>query len=188
MTESAPGIAFQLLDGSQAAGHEPELLELRTEVRSEAPVLPDDEAEGLRPRLKVQFRQPGFALAEARHGGYLVGYAAGWPLRPSSAWWRNLTTALPAEVTTEHPGRTFALADLLVRASWRRQGIGADLHRLILAGRPEERATITVRPAATAAQRAFRSWGWDKVARTRGPGPGAPACDVLLLTRLAGRP
>jgi len=101
-------------------------------------------------RFRVQFRQPGFVLAEARHGGYLVGYASGMPLRSSTSWWKNLTTPLPAEVTTEHAGRTFALTELLVRAPWRRQGIASSLHNLILAGRPEERATLTVSPRAAA--------------------------------------
>jgi GNAT superfamily N-acetyltransferase len=103
------------------------------------------------------------------------------PLRPSTSWWRDLTTPLPAEVTAEHPGRTFALTDLLVRASWRRQGIARDLHDLILAGRPEERATLTVLPAASAAQSAFRAWGWHKAGRTRPEGEG-PVLDVLLKT------
>jgi predicted N-acetyltransferase YhbS len=103
------------------------------------------------------------------------------PLRPSTSWWRELTTPLPDEVTAEHPGRTFALADLVVRASWRRQGIGRDLHDLILDGRPEERATLTVLPGAAAAQHAFGAWGWRRVGRTRSePGPGAPVADVLV--------
>ena len=72
--------------------------------------------------------------------------------------------------------------DLLVRASWRRQGIATALHDLILAGRPEERATLTVWPAATPAQSAFQQWGWRKVARTRDAGPGAPVADVLVTT------
>jgi hypothetical protein len=50
----------------------------------------------------------------------------------------------------------------------------------VLSGRPEERATLTVVPAASAAQHALRSWGWRKVARTRGPGPAV--YDVLLIT------
>ena len=133
-------------------------------------------------RARVWRRQPGFALAEARHGGYLVGYASGMPLRPSTSWWRDLTTPLPPEVTAEHPGRTFALTELLVRASWRRQGIGRELHELLLDGRPEERATLTVPPGAGAAQAAFRSWGWRKVARARGDGAAAPVLDVLVLS------
>jgi GNAT superfamily N-acetyltransferase len=185
---SAPGITLQLLGGRQATEHAGELQALHAEVYGEPPYQRDDDAVQFAGRLRVACRQPGFVLAEARHGGYLVGYASGMPLRPATAWWRDLTTPLPAEVTAEHPGRTFALADLLVRAPWRRQGIARALHDLILAGRPEERATLTVLPAAAPAQRAFRNWGWHKVARTREPGPGSPICDVLLITLPVSRP
>ena len=179
---SAPGITVQLLGGRQAAEHAADLEVLHAEVYAEPPYLRADDAAVFARRFGVQRRQPGFVLAEARHGGYLVGYASGMPLRPSTSWWRDLTTPLAEELTAEHPGRTFAVTDVLVRASWRRQGIGADLHGQLLAGRPEERATLTVLPAAAAAQHAFRSWGWRKVARTRDPAPGSPLYDVLLLT------
>jgi GNAT superfamily N-acetyltransferase len=178
----APEITFELLDGREAAEHADELQALHAEVYADPPYRRREDAAGFADRFRVQRRQPGFALAEARHGGYLVGYAAGMPLRPSTSWWKDLTTPLPDEVTAEHPGRTFALTDLLVRASWRRQGIGQTLHDLILSGRREERATLTVLPAATAAQNAFQHWGWRKVARTRGPDPGAPVSDVLVTT------
>ena len=179
---SAPGIAFQLLDGRQAAARAGELQTLHAEVYADPPYRQAEDAARFADRFRVQARQPGFVLAEARHGGYLVGYASGLPLRTSTSWWRELTTPLPAEVTAEHPGRTFALVELLVRASWRRQGIGQALHDLILARRPEERATLTVLPAATPAQDAFRKWGWRKVARTRESGPGSPVSDVLVTT------
>jgi GNAT superfamily N-acetyltransferase len=183
---STPDIAFQLLDGAQAAAHADELQALYAEVYAAPPYRRDEDPAQFADRFKVARRQPGFVLAEARHGGYLVGYATGMPLRPSTSWWRNLTTPLPDELTAEHPGRTFALTELLVRASWRRQGIGQTLHDLILTGRTEERATLTVLPAATPAQNAFQNWGWRKVARTRDPHPGAgsgtgsPVLDVLL--------
>jgi GNAT superfamily N-acetyltransferase len=183
----APEITFQLLDGNGAAGHEAELQGLHDEVYADPPYRRTGDAGDFARRFRVQRRQPGFALAEARSGGYLVGYAAGMPLRPSTSWWRGLTTALPDEDTAEHPGRTFALTDLLVRASWRRQGIGQTLHDLILGGRPEERATLTVLPAATPAQNAFQSWGWHKVARTRDARPGWPVSDVLVTSLPAGR-
>jgi len=182
----APEISFALLSGKQAAAHADELQALHAEVYRDPPYQCDADADGFGRRLAVASRQPGFALAEARHGGYLVGYASGMPLRPSTSWWNSLTTALPAEVTTEHAGRTFAVADLLVRASWRRQGIGRALHDLILTGRPEERAAVTILPTAAAAQHAFGSWGWRKVARTR-TGPGAPVHDVLLTAPPADR-
>jgi ribosomal protein S18 acetylase RimI-like enzyme len=178
---SAPGLAYQLLDGAAAAEREDGLLALTAEVYGTG----DDPAAARRAR--VWRRQPGFALAEVRHGGYLVGYASGMPLRPATSWWRGLTAPLPAEVTTEHPGRTFALTELLVRASWRRQGIGRDLHDLLLDGRPEERATLTVPPDAAPAQHAFRAWGWRKVGRTRGDGQDGPVLDVLVLSLRSGR-
>jgi GNAT superfamily N-acetyltransferase len=174
---TGPGLTYRLLDGGQAAARAEEYHGLHAEVYADPPYRQDDE--DYPRRFAVQRRQPGFALAEARNGGYLVGYAAGMPLRPSTSWWRELTTPLPDEVTAEHPGRTFALTDLLVRAAWRRQGIGRDLHDLILDGRPEERATLTMLPAAAAAQHAFRAWGWHKAGRTQSP--GAPAADVLVI-------
>jgi GNAT superfamily N-acetyltransferase len=180
MMVSSPGIAFQLLDGTEAAAHADELQALHAEVYADPPYGRNQDAAPFAGRFRVQRRQPGFVLAEARHGGYLVGYGCGMPLRPSTSWWRELTTPLPEKVTAEHPGRTFALTELLVRASWRRQGIAATLHDLILAGRPEERATLTVLPAAFPAQNAFGKWGWRKVARTRDAGPGSPVSDVLV--------
>jgi ribosomal protein S18 acetylase RimI-like enzyme len=186
---SGPGLTFGLIDGARAASHEDELMALRAEVYGETSGDAEELAgdpEAAR-RFGVWRRQPGFVLAQARHGGYLVGYACGMPLRSSTSWWKELTTPLPAADVAEHPGRTFALTDLLVRAAWRRQGIGRSLIDLVLGGRPEERATLTVAPSATAAQRAFRNWGWRRVARTRAAVPGAPALDVLVMALPAGR-
>jgi hypothetical protein len=184
----APEITLQLLDGAQAAGHAGELTALYAEVCADPPPGPGGEHQGAEAavvfadRFRVQRRQPGFILAEARHGDYLVGCSFGMPLRPATSWWHHLTTPLPPETTTEHPGRTFALAGLFVRAPWRRQGMGHDLHDLILGNRPEERATITLLPAAAPAQGAARKWGWRKVARQRDPRPGSPVLDILVLS------
>jgi GNAT superfamily N-acetyltransferase len=183
---SSTDVTFALLEGRQSAEHVAELQAIHAQVYADPPYRRDADAARFDDRFRVQSRQPGFVLAEARHGGYLVGYAAGMPLRPATSWWRDLTTTLPERVTAEHPGRTFALVELLVRASWRRQGIGRTLHDLILSGRPEERATLVMAPAATAAQQAFQSWGWRKVARTRDPGDSASVADVLLMTLPAG--
>ncbi|HEU5421601.1 MAG TPA: GNAT family N-acetyltransferase [Streptosporangiaceae bacterium] len=185
----APEITLQLGARPEAVRDAGELQELAAEVYAAPPYRQDElDAARFAGRLAVRQRQPGFALAEARHGGYLVGFALGMPLRPSTSWWREVTTPLPDDVTAERPGRTFALAELVVRAAWRRQGIGRDLHDLILAGRREERATAAVLPAATAAQRAAREWGWQKVARTQEPGdPAGPVLDVLVRALPGGR-
>jgi GNAT superfamily N-acetyltransferase len=178
-------MTFHLLDGGQAAEHAAELQALHSEVYADPPYGLDDDAL-FADKFRVQRRQPGFVLAEARRGGFLIGYAAGMPLRSATSWWRDLTAPLPEDVTLEYPGRTFALIELLVRPSWRRQGIGRTLHDLILQGRREERATLTVLPAATPAQSAFQSWGWRKVAKTRDPRPGSPVSDVLIMLLSGG--
>jgi ribosomal protein S18 acetylase RimI-like enzyme len=183
--EGQTEITFRLLGGTQATGHADDLQALHAEVYAEPPYGRTDDG-SFAGRFRVLRRQPGFVLAEARHGGYLVGYAFGMPLRPSTSWWRQLTTPLPEEVTTEHPGRTFALVELAVRPSWRRQGIAEILHDLILQDRPEERATLTVWPTAAPAQSAFRKWGWRKVARTHDAEPGSPVSDVLITALPAG--
>ncbi|TVZ06989.1 GNAT family N-acetyltransferase [Trebonia kvetii] len=170
---STAGVAYQVLDGRAAVGKAEDMLALAHEVDAGA-------GEELDRQFRVWCRQPGFVLAEARHGGFLVGYGCGTPLRPSTSWWRGLTTPLPAEFTTEHQGRTFALTQLLVRAAWRRQGIATELYRLVMVGRPEERGTLTVPPGAAAAQSAFRAWGWHKVARTQGEDPESAVLDVLV--------
>jgi ribosomal protein S18 acetylase RimI-like enzyme len=179
---ATPGLTYQLLNGAGASEREADLLILAGEVGG------DDSGPDAARRAQVRRRQPGFALAEVRHGGYLVGYATGHPLRPSTSWWRDLTAPLPAAVTAEHPGRTFALTELAVRASWRRQGIGRELHDLLLDGRAEERATLTVAPGASAAQHALRAWGWRKLARTRGDGPDGLVLDVMLRDLPGGAP
>jgi ribosomal protein S18 acetylase RimI-like enzyme len=206
----APEITFRLLDGKQAGEHADELQGLHAEAYPDPPDGGGGDGGGssgsggsgssgsssggsssssssardgdatFAERFGVQRRQPGYVLAEARSGEYLIGYASGMPLRPSTSWWRNLTTRLPEEVTAEHPGRTFALVGLAVRPAWRRQYIAETLHDMILANRPEERATLTIPPAAAAAQNAFQKWGWRKVARTRDPRPGSPVSDVLV--------
>lgn len=171
----AAEISFERLDGREAASHAAELRSLHEEVYVDAPAVADEFAS----RFRVHIRQPGFVLVAARSGGYLIGYVAGMPLRPSTSWWRQVTTILPERVTTEYPGRTFALVELLVRGSWRRRGIGRSLHDLILTGRPEERATVVVPPTAAAAQAAFQNWGWHKIARARNRS-GLAASDVLV--------
>jgi hypothetical protein len=182
----ADPITYELLGREQAAGHAGEITTLAAEVYADQPFCWDEaRTDRFARRFMVQLRQPGFALVEARSGDYLIGVAFGLPLRPSTDWWRHLTTSLPTDTTAEHLGRSFAVIGLLVRAPWRRQFIGTTLHDEILSKRTEERALATVPPTATAAQRASQSWGWQKIARTREPDPGSPVLDVVMRALLA---
>ena len=183
----AEPVTYSLLARQQAAEHAGEIRALVAEVYGDPPFGWDEHrTDQFAGRFAVQLRQPGFALVEARSGDYLIGVAFGLPLRPSTDWWRHLTTSLPTDITAEHPGRSFAIAALLVRAPWRRQYIGSSLHDEILSKRTEERALATLLPAATAAQRASSSWGWHKVARTRDPDAAAGSLmDIVRLTLIA---
>src|SRR5207247_382999 len=102
------------------------------------------------------------------------------PLLPTSPWWNRLLTPLPPEMSKEWPGRTFAVVELVVRRPWRRRGVAQRMHDNLLADRPEERATLTVRPDAQAAQAAYAKWRWRKVAQKTNPLPGDPVYDILI--------
>lgn len=72
------------------------------------------------------------------------------------------------------------MAELLVRAPWRRQHIAKAMRDLLLKDRPEERAMLTALPAAELAQAACRKRGWRKVAQKHNPLPGSPLFDMLV--------
>jgi GNAT superfamily N-acetyltransferase len=176
-----PDITFRLLDGDQAAAHLDELRAFYREVYADPPYEWGDEHAALFvERFAVQHAQPGFALAEARHGAELVGYCFGVTLQPSTPWWKHLLTPLPEDITAEHPGRTLAVVELMVRAPWRRQHVAQTMLGMLLRDRPEERATLTVLAAALPAHQAYAKWGWRTVAQKRNPLPGSPVFDVLI--------
>ncbi|WP_219463752.1 GNAT family N-acetyltransferase [Nonomuraea rhizosphaerae] len=176
-----PAIDYQSLTGEQAAQQLDELSELYTQVYAEPPYgWGPEHAELFRERFDVQRRQEGYRLISAREGRRLVAFGFGVTLRPTTPWWRDLVTPLPEEITVERPGRTWALVELLVGASWRRRHVAENIHGLLLSGRQEERATLTVLPAATPAVIAYRKWGWHKVGDKRNPLPGAPVFAVMV--------
>ena len=176
-----PAIEFLHVGGEQAAQHLDELMALYADVYAEPPYSWGREhVELFAERFHGQRSQDGFTLVEARDRGQLVGMGFGVTLQRNTPWWQGLTVPLGQDVTAEHPNRTFALVELLVRAPWRRQHVAASIHRRLLADRIEERATLTVLPAAEAAHAAYRAWGWQKVAQKRNPLPGSPLFDVML--------
>jgi hypothetical protein len=181
MTSLSPKVEFAAVDGDTAARHLDELTDLYTEVYAEPPYAWGREhAELFAQRFEGQRQQDGFTLIEARSDGRLIGMGFGVTLLPNTPWWQNLTTPVDEAITREYSNRTFALVELLVRAPWRRQHIAETLHNQLLSSRVEERATLTVLPAATAAQAAYRKWGWRRVAQKRNPLPGSPVFDVMV--------
>ena len=176
-----PALELARVSSEQAALHLDDLTELYADVYAEPPYeWGPEHAELFAERFAGQRRQHGFTLIEARANDQLIGMGFGVTLLPDTPWWQGVTAPLPHDVTTEHPDRTFALVELLVRAPWRRQHIATSIHDRLLADRNEERATLTVLPAAEAAQAAYHTWGWQKVAQNRNPLPGSPIFDVML--------
>lgn len=174
-------VEYASLDGEEAAQHLNELRDLYSEVYAEPPYeWGSDHAELFVERLEGQRRQDGFRLVEGREHGQLVGIGFGVTLLPNTPWWQNLTSPVREDITREYPNRTFAVVELLVRAPWRRRRIAEDIHNRLLSNRTEERATLTVLPAADAAQAAYRKWGWQRVTQKRNPLPGSPIFDVMV--------
>lgn len=174
-------IEFASVDGDQAAPHINELIDLYSDVYAEPPYeWGQEHAELFAERFEGQRKQDGFQLIEAREHGQLVAIGFGVTLLPHTPWWQNLTEPVNDDITREYPNRTFAVVELLVRARWRRRHIAEKIHNRLLGDRTEERATLTVLPAAEAAQAAYRKWGWRRVAQKRNPLPGSPVFDVMV--------
>jgi hypothetical protein len=176
-------IAIELLDADpdEAARRIDEYSDLYAEAHADPPYSWGPEyADLFRRRFETQRQQEGFALVEARTTGTLIGMGFGVGLVPTTPWWQNLLGPLPPDVTEEWPGRTWAMADLMVTERWRRLRLAEAIHDRLLDGRPEERATMTVLPAAAAAQAAALKWGWQKLGQKRNPLPGAPVFDVMV--------
>jgi ribosomal protein S18 acetylase RimI-like enzyme len=124
---------------------------------------------------------PGFRLVRALLDDSVVGFTFGHRLAPTTAWWDGAVTPLPPDVTSERPGRTFAIIELAVRAWCRRQGIGRLMHDLLLDDAGAERVTLLVRPEPEArpARAAYESWGYRQVGKVR-PGSDLPTYNALL--------
>lgn len=136
--------------------------------------------ERYRRQLCGHLTAPGWEAVTATVAGDLVGYAYGFALGPQTRWWNGLLTEAPPDFTVENGRRTFALSEILVRAGWRRRGVGRALHDALLAGRGERRATLLVDPANAAARAAYASWGWHGAGRLRPGWPHAPVFEVLM--------
>lgn len=129
-------------------------------------------------------RGSGFELVVAYLNGVAVGQTWGWPLPPNAAWWGGLrlgdSDADVAEFMEESGARTFALSEVMVDQAHAGRGIAHALHDELLAGRPEARATLLVRPDNDRAYRAYRRWGWVCVGNLTPSWPDAPTFDVLV--------
>lgn len=132
-------------------------------------------------RLDAYTQRDGFELVVAyADDSEPVGLAFGFALPETTRWWRGLITSVPDGFTDEDGHRTFAVNEIMVRPEWQRRGVAHTVSAELLAGRPEQRATLLARPDNAPAQAAYARWGWRKVAKLK-PFPDSPVYDALIL-------
>jgi GNAT superfamily N-acetyltransferase len=136
-------------------------------------------AERFAQRLDAYAEDPTFALVTMTVDQVLVGYAFGGTLSASTRWWKGLRDATDPDLTQETGTRTFAFRELLVRKAHQRRGYAHALHDELLAGRPEERATLLVR-RDNPARELYLRWGWKVVGKMQ-PFPDSPVFDSMVL-------
>jgi GNAT superfamily N-acetyltransferase len=150
-----------------------ELIDVHLDAHADQLDQPFYSAERFGERLHNYAAGAGFELVTGRVDGLMVGYAFGSPLPATTRWWEPLEEAGEADAVAEliretgpdeNGGgyRTFAFREFLVRKGFQRRGYGRRLHDVLLADRPEERATLLVRPDNPARQLYLR-WGWTRV-------------------------
>ncbi|MGH3911829.1 MAG: GNAT family N-acetyltransferase, partial [Pseudonocardiaceae bacterium] len=127
---------------------------------------------------------PHFCLVIARCGEELIGFSFGHQLPVRTGWWDGTLAPLPDEITTEYPGRTFAIIEMAVRHRYRQRGVARRMHARLTAGLTEERITLLVRPDAPAPQHAYRSWGYQPVGQVQ-PFPEGPVYDAMIKSCIA---
>jgi len=178
-----PAVTYERFEGQEAAGQLDAFLPAYEEVYAEPPYSegPSDVAQFIDHYLR-HVRQPGMRLIIARDSQDVVGFAYGYFLPRNTTWWKHVQRPLPDDFTREDGSRTWVILELAVRKPWRRLGIAARLHALLLAGLPVQRVTLTVRPEpeAAAAQAAYEAWGYKHVDVSH-PWEDAPFYNTMIL-------
>jgi GNAT superfamily N-acetyltransferase len=131
-------------------------------------------------RLESYASRDGFSIVTGRIDGALIGYALGFALPSGSGWWRGLKTSVDPALLEEDGTRTFAIAEIMVLAQWRRRGYARQMHDSLIDHRPEARATLLVLPDNVPARSAYLTWGWYKLGDLR-PFDDAPLYDAMVL-------
>jgi GNAT superfamily N-acetyltransferase len=141
---------------------------LFAEVYAEPPyhLEPEDVAD-FAARWPHRVAQPHFRLVLAWWGGEPAGFAFGAGLDVRTRWWHGALTPLSPYLTTEYPGRTFAIIEIGVRRPYRRRGVARRMHAQLIAGLTAQRVTLLVLPEAPVPWQAYLSWGYQPVGRIR---------------------
>jgi GNAT superfamily N-acetyltransferase len=174
-------IVFRDYQPDQVAEVAEELCALYAQVYAEPPYFEGkSDVSQFSGRLAAQLQESSFLLTAAWDNNVLSGYLYGFAIHEQSPIWK--TTFLFPDPGRKPQDRLYPVAfvsELLVHARYRRHGLARTLHDQFIAARSEPEAVLLAHPDATAAQAAYRHWGWCRVGRGR-PFPGTPLYETLV--------
>ncbi|CAM3768737.1 GNAT family N-acetyltransferase [Kibdelosporangium persicum] len=156
------------------------LLDVYREVYADRLANPFFTVERFWQRLEAYAARDGFSLVTGHVGDVLVGYTLGHTLPPDARWWNGFRGEIDHSLLDEDGRRTFAVNELMVLPEFRRRGYAHALHNALLHDRPEERATLLVRPDNIPARTAYLNWGWYKLGDLQ-PFDDAPVYEALIV-------
>lgn len=135
-------------------------------------------------RLLDETENEEFHLVIAREAGQLAGFACGWiaigPNKPIDERYLPLVEWLGPDTTASVLEGAFELSELAVASSRQRRGIGTRLHDKVLHNAACDRAWLLTNSTAEAAQRLYRSRGWQLVTDV---GPALGGTRRVLMSR-----
>jgi GNAT superfamily N-acetyltransferase len=170
-------VTYHTLGGAQAVDLFDRLAGLYAVVYAEPPYEESPEqVDRFRAGLPQEAARPGFTLVVALDDGKLVGAAYGWTM-PAGTWWSRADRPPPGDLATVEK---LAVMEWIVHPDRRGEGVGLELMRRLLTGRPEGHATLASDPRS-AARGMYERAGWRQVGRSTLPWDGGPAMDLLVL-------
>ncbi|MFI7302399.1 GNAT family N-acetyltransferase [Micromonospora aurantiaca] len=176
-----PSVTFDQCRPGELASVVDALADLYALVYAEPPYLEGPaQVARFRTGLPDEAARPGFRLVLAREGEELIGAAYGWTMA-AGTWWSRAKEEPPAEVRDRDK---FAVLEWIVHPRYRSHGIGAELMRRLLQGRPESWATLASDPRSRA-NGIYRRNGWRVAGHSELP--WGPSMELLVrdLARVA---
>jgi hypothetical protein len=155
------------------------LLDVYADVRADLIHLPHYSVDAYAERINRHATEAGWEAVIGYDGTEPIGYAYCNTVGPGDRWWTRMEEPLP-DGYEDLP--TIALKELGIRPAWRKTGASVRLHDALLAGRPEQRATLLVNPKAGngKVQVLYASWGY--VVFNRQQPPGSPPLIAMART------
>lgn len=114
--------------------------------------------------LKVWCERDGFACVVARAEEQLIGFALGWRSEPGQWWHDTVGAAMASDAYECWLSDCFEFVELALLPEWQGQGIGGELHDVLLAEVGGCcTAVLSTLNAETRALHLYRRRGWQPI-------------------------